>query len=270
MKKILKFFRNIVILVILLLIVAVVLRNYIVIQLAPPIVRATLGVPVSIEGAHISLTKSFIDLDGLEAGNPPGFPEENMLTMPDIYLDYNISSFFKDTLHLEELRVDVASVTVIQEKDGKVNVLALLPPKKDDKDTPEKPVKKRDLQIDLLKLKIGSITFKDYTGTGEPIVKTIRVDIDEEHENITNLEYIGTLIATKVLFNSTINGLLDINVSSLFDEIDVNSILSNNKGISDSLSEQGAKLLDTVSKAAASNDVNDVLQDAAKELKKLF
>lgn len=270
MKKLFKFIRNLIILIIIILVAAVLLRNYIVTYAAPPVVKAALGVPVSIDKADISLTESFVGLDGLKAGNPPGFPDENMLTMPEIFVNYNISSLLKDKIHLEELRVDIASVTVIQNKDGAVNILALLPPEKEGEEAPKKPGRKRELQIDLLRLKIGEITLKDYTGDGEPIVKTITVGIDEEHENVTNPEYLGTLIATKVLLNSSINELLDLNVSSVLNAVNVDDILNTGGELGSTISKQGAEILEKVGSASSSNEVTETIQDAAKKLKDLF
>lgn len=272
MKTLFTIIRTALVLIVLVIVIAVIARNALVVHIAPPVIQRTLGVPVSLSAARINLLQSSIGIEGVHAGNPQDFPPDTMLNMPELYLEYDLGAFLRDTIHLPSVRLHIDTVTVVQ-KDGKVNLLALIPPPGEPEEKPDKPRTKRDLQIDHLALKIDTIILKDYSMGDEPSVHTIRLAMNEEFENITNPSVIGTIIATRVLMNSTIASIVNIDIDNYLKRIDLDALKETALSLPLLRDEDGVTLQESITRALSTNDVGETfkdLEDAAKSLRQLF
>ncbi|HXV18790.1 MAG TPA: hypothetical protein VD883_01800, partial [Candidatus Omnitrophota bacterium] len=86
-------------------------------------------VPVRISGTSISFLKSSIRFSGIKFLNPRGFHEKNMLTTGKVLIDFDPSALWQGRAHFEEVRFELKELVVIKNKEGKLNVDAMKPPK---------------------------------------------------------------------------------------------------------------------------------------------
>ncbi|MCA9405953.1 MAG: hypothetical protein KC684_05405, partial [Candidatus Omnitrophica bacterium] len=119
----------------------------------------------------------------------------------------------------------------------------------------EKPAEKKEapeVNIESLGLKIGKVTYKDYSKGGEPKVNTFNINLDERHTDIKNLNAVVSLIVIKIMTKTTIGQLVDIDLGGLQDNL--SGVL---KGV-------GGAASDTL------NQTSDTLKKTTNELKNLL
>jgi len=113
--------------------------------------------------------------------------------MPEIYVDYDLPAIFKGKVHLEEMRLNMNEFVVVKNEKGELNLDALkvVQAQKEGK-KPEAKAKEGgkipEIQIDTLKLKVGKVVYKDYSGGGNPTVREFKVNLDEELANLILFE----------------------------------------------------------------------------------
>jgi len=178
-------------------------------------------VPVSIGNTDVSFLKSSIRLKEIRVKNPSGFKESLMLHMPLIAINFDLPAFFKGTAHFQEIRLNLAEVVVVKNKDGKLNIDAVKP-KDADKAKQQKARedskakgKAPKLMIDKLYLTIGRVVYKDYSSGGkEPAVQTFDINIkDRVYTNIDNPSGIISLIMVEAITNTTLARLAGLDIS---------------------------------------------------------
>jgi len=156
-------------------------------------------VEIAMDNMKVGLTKTLVDIEGLKLSNPGGYKEELMAEFPRIYVDYNPFALFKKKLHFEEVRLDLKKLTVVRNKESRVNVDSLLITQAIKDNTKTKEQKKARLegfQVDLLKLKIDEVIYKDYTRGRIPTITKYDIYINEEFHNIDNpYSFVALIIA---------------------------------------------------------------------------
>ncbi|MBI2104971.1 MAG: hypothetical protein HYT90_05275 [Candidatus Omnitrophica bacterium] len=197
----------------------VVARNVIAKELVVRGVKAATGLGVGVDRIEIGLRETRVGASGVTVLNPKGFPEPVMVSMPELYVDYDFGSLLKGAPHLEEVRLQLEELTVIRNAQGQVNVNSLrsVREQRTAGGAPRKqpPAKAPQVQIDRLQVKIGRVVFKDYSQGGSPLVKEFNVNVDERFENVTNPQALASAIVTKALARTTISQLANIDVEAL-------------------------------------------------------
>jgi hypothetical protein len=242
-------------------------------------VKAMTGLKLNIKSMNVGILNSLIGINGLQLFNPPGFVDELMVDLPEIYVDYDLGAFIKRKVHLEEVRLNLKEFSVIKNEKGELNLdsLRIVEEKKEEKvEGEEKKEKEKtkmpELQIDVLELKIGKVVYKDYSKGTPPKSKEFNVNIDERYENITNPRAFISLIIVKALKNTTIARLTNFNLGALQEDIAGKLKETTQKfmetadkaiGTGKDLEE---KVKETSEKAAeAGKDVEKKVKEAAKE-----
>ncbi|MFA5144251.1 MAG: hypothetical protein WC522_08855 [Candidatus Omnitrophota bacterium] len=179
------------------------------------------GLKLKIGGFRVGILNTLVDIRNLRILNPAGFKDKNMLNMPEIYVDYDLGAIFKGKVHLTEARINMQEFMVVKNEKGKLNLDSLKvvqaqksgskPGAKAGGKAPDMP----EIQIDKLRLKIGKVFYKDYSGGGEPRVKEFNVNIDEQYTNITNPYTLVSLIVVRALANTSIGSLANFDVKGL-------------------------------------------------------
>jgi len=156
-----------------LFIVFAVAKNIIVKTAITAGVKTMTGLKLDIESMNIGVLKTLVGIKGLKLYNPPQFEDALMVDLPEIYVDYDLKSFFDKKVHLEEVRLDMKELVVVKNKEGVLNIESLKAvqgaqqPQQQpgQKATPpaEKKEKMPEMKLDLLKLKIGRVLYKDYS-----------------------------------------------------------------------------------------------------------
>ncbi|MCP5004802.1 MAG: hypothetical protein GY941_12805 [Planctomycetes bacterium] len=241
--------------------------------------KALTGLKLEIKSMDIGLFSTLLGIDELQLFNPEGFVDELMMDLPEIYVDYDLGSFLKGRAHLQEVRLDLREFFVIKNKEGVLNIDSLRVVK-DTKEKKEEKVEEKkekrempELQIDLLKLKIGKVVYKDYTKGTAPTVKEFNVNIDEQYENISDPYAFSSLILVRALKNTSIANLANFNLGPFQEEASrrVDGATRKLKDTADTVLESGQKAAEeevqkTVDKAVESTkDVEKKIGDAAKD-----
>ena len=169
-------------------------------------VKVATGLKMNMDKLDIGIIKTLLSIEGLVLYNPSDFEEKVMVDLPEIYVDYDLGAFFKKKVHLREVRLNLKEFIVVRNKQGVLNLdslTAVQASKKDEavkKDEPKaKSAEKMEMQIDLLKLKIGKVIEKDYSAGGEPVIKEYNINIDETFENISDLNDVVKIVLAKIL-----------------------------------------------------------------------
>ncbi len=209
-------------LIVVIILVGLVLAKNIIIKTAVSGgVKAATGLKLQIKGLRVGIFNSLIDIKDLKLFNPPDFTDKVMADVPLIYIDYDLGAFFKNKVHLEEMKLDLKEFVVVKNEKGELNLdsLKVVKEEKGEKVSKEKaPEEKKEapkIQIDDLSLKIGKVIYKDYSKGGSPQVKEFNVNIDEQYQNITDPNALVSLIVVKALTKTTIANLANFDISAL-------------------------------------------------------
>ena len=226
-------------------------------------VKAITGLKLSIKSMKVGIITTMVGINEMKLYNPQGFTDPLMVDIPEIYVDYDLGAFLKKEIHLKEVRLDLKEFMVVKDKDGKLNLDSLKAvqtakeeePEKQEEKAPAKKQEKPKIRIDLLKLKIGKVIYKDYSKSPEkPSVREFNVNIDAQYENITDPEALARIIVVKALANTTISSLTNFDLGPITD-----SLKGGLKNAGDLVTNVTGKTLDV------GKDVGEKTLDTAKE-----
>lgn len=167
---------------------------------------------------RVGLLNTRVDIRNLRLFNPQVFKDRLMADMPEIYVDYNLSSLIKGRLYLTETRINLKEFTIVKNESGELNLnsLKVVQAYKQGRTPSEKvPVKALQLRIDDLRLKIGRVIYKDYSRGGEPFVKEFEINLDERYKNINDPYLLVSLIVVKAMANTSIAALAGFDLNGL-------------------------------------------------------
>jgi len=181
-------------------------------------------VDLDVKGIHVGLASTDLGVEELKLHNPAGYSDSIMMDMPEFYVDYVLMDILKGNIHLKEIRLHLKEFVVVKNQKGDLNLnsfKSVQESKKEEK-TAEQPASssKTKLQIDVLKLKIGKVIFKDYSKGGEPVVKEYDINIDKEYQNITDPSALSKLILSEALVKTTIAQLANFDVGALTKDVE--------------------------------------------------
>jgi len=256
MKKILTRCIAVIVVVLLVLVLA---RNLIV----PPIIRsgirAATGLNVVIGSMDIGLFKTYLNVARVELLNPPQFEDRVMVNIPLIHVNYQLGALLRKKVHLRSVTFAMQDVLIVKNADGSFNIDALkaLQDKQRPPAEPKPEMKKIDLQIDELAIRIGTVTFKDYSDGGAPRVQQISLNFDERFTHVTDPHQLTIEIIMRIMTRAGIVGLLNLGMLSL-----------PAAGV-----QQAAEVARGVVSGVATNsggDAGKALQDAADQLRKVL
>ncbi|MCK9594862.1 MAG: hypothetical protein PHH68_05610 [Candidatus Omnitrophica bacterium] len=161
-------------------------------------IKALTGVTVKVESIKVGVFKQVVAVNNLQLFNPKEFTDQLMADIPEIYVDYDLGAFMKGKVHLKELRLNLKELAVNKSAKGKINLESLqsLQPKGSGP-APE-------IAIDLLKLDIDKVVYRDYSSGGSPQAREFNVNIHEQYENITDPNQLVMIILSRALVNTTI------------------------------------------------------------------
>lgn len=184
------------------------------------VVKKMTGLELSIGSLDIGLLSTKVNIRNMKLLNTPSFPEKVMLDIGKLFVDIELSSVFQDTIHIEDSELDLRELSLIRNKEGKLNINTLTAiSKKTGK--PRHPSKKeeathgRQISFDRISLKIGRVSYKDYALGVTPLVKTVKINIHEVYYNIHSIDNLLIIIIVRALERSGIPQLADIDLKSL-------------------------------------------------------
>jgi uncharacterized protein involved in outer membrane biogenesis len=189
-------------------------------------VKYATGLEMEIDRMQVGLLNTRLGIEGLRLKNPPGFADPYMFDVPEVYVDYDLGSFLRKEPHIEEIRFNLNELTVVRASDGHLNLDALraVQASKDKEAAPQQQVEPAKepreqaamkVRIDLLKLKVGKVVYKDYSRGDPPRVQEFAVNIDESVPNITNLQVFAATIVSRALARTAVARLTGFDLKEL-------------------------------------------------------
>ena len=178
-------------------------------------VQAITGLELNIKSVNIGIFETLISIKDLKIFNPDGFEERFMADAPEIYADYNIEDLLKKKIHFSEIRLDLKELVVIKNRDGELNVNSLKVVKKKQSVRAKAGHKRSNLEIDVLQLKIGKVTYKDYSSGRTPKVREYNININERYRDIKDSRTFARLVLFKALVNTGISNIANFDMISL-------------------------------------------------------
>ena len=87
--------------------------------------RYYLGTPVEVSAAKVDFLNTQILFKGIQIKNPSGFPEGALAKIPEIFVDFEISSLLDGRFYFDEISIHFEELKVVRIPDGRINLLAL-------------------------------------------------------------------------------------------------------------------------------------------------
>ena len=228
------------------------------------------GLELAIGSMDVGFLAPKVDVTDMKLFNPAGFNDKVMIDMPKFLASFELASFFKERVHFKTLELNLKELTVVRNKEQKLNIDALKAVG-EKKQQGEKPVEQKQAKkapqvtIDKLILKIGKVTYKDYLFGEKPFTKTVNVGINEVYRDVTDPNKLVLLIVVRALEGTGIAQLANFDLGTL--KADVGDTLK--KGVS-GVTEAGQKELESVGKTSAKDAEKKVEDELMKGLQKQF
>lgn len=211
MKKII---RNVLIVLVLLFVVGIMARNAVIKSAARKAVQQATGFDLEVGGVSAGLLSSTFELNGLKLINPEDFPEETAIEIKQMFVSYDLKSFFMDEIHLREVILNIPRMVVVQKEDGESNLKRLSQvgqgkeeegeKKKGEKleENPEKKIDKpaKKFRIDTLTLKLGTVEMHTYVQSqSKPQMRVHDLNVDRTYTDIRDPTQLAAIFAMAML-----------------------------------------------------------------------
>ncbi len=187
-----KYFKWVIILVAAIVVLSVA-RDFVIklaIEAAAP---SVIGSRLQIGSFQLGVFSQKIRIKNLKLYNPPGFPDEAFLVMPEMAVAVNIHELLTGKMHFPEVVFNMDKMIVVKNKDGKLNLDSLKIVQEQMAAAKEKKGQPVAFQIDTLRLNIGRIIVKDFTHAPPELVQEYDVNIKDKV--IRNVDGAPKLIA---------------------------------------------------------------------------
>ena len=221
-------------------------------------VKQLLGLEVEAKAVRVSLSKTWIEVAGLNVFNPKNFSRRLMADVPEIYVDFDLMSFLSNKPHFSHIRLNIKEFIIVRNPGGGLNINSIsaiggVRSARDKKPAVIKSAAKPKIKIDILELKVGRVLYEDRTQVPEAVFE-YSVNIDEKYKNITDVDKFVKLIVTRSLINTAVSKLADLSFGRLKE--DVSSLLKHSKSIL-----KGADSIE---------DIAQAVKGVTKELESIF
>ncbi len=255
--------------VIVLILLLLVVKNAVIKKAVQTGVKKATGLELTIRDMDVGIISARVDVRDMRLLNPPAFPDRIMIDIPKFLVDVELLSFFRDRIHIEVIELDLNELTVVRNKDGKLNLAAIKAisekQQKAKKETEKrtKETKPKQILIETLHLKIGKVTYKDYALGIKGFTKTFKIGINEIYHNVTDPQQLIKLVIVRALQKTDVPKLADFDLGAI--EGDVKETL---KTVQSAAKESGEKELKEVEESATKELEKTVGKDLIEGLKK--
>lgn len=198
-----------------LLVVLFVWRNALVKVAVEKGVEAVTGLRVTMGTFNLGLYKSVVKATDLKIYNPEGFPEEVMMDIPEVFVNYDLPEILKKKVHFYEMRINIKEFVVVRNEKKELNLRSLKSIRRTKSEESGEPRGLAALKIDQLDLQIGRVIYKDHSARGGAAVKEFTVNTREGYRDISNTRSLISLIVFKALAKTTVSTLTNFDLAVL-------------------------------------------------------
>lgn len=173
-----------------------------------------IGAKVAASGLSLGIFTGNVRISGLKVYNPKGFPSGVLLDMPLITVKCRLPALLKKKIDLALVDIRLKQMTVIKNKEGKLNVDALKVSKKDESASGKKQ-EAMGFHIDLFNLEIGKIVNRDLSVGEKPMLEVYEVNFKKSYRNINSPAQLAALVLVGSLEQTAIKGAQVYGVAAL-------------------------------------------------------
>ena len=204
----------ILILVIFALFVIGIVKDQIIKGVVATVASKITGAPVQIDGFSLGVLNRSVRISGFKMYNPEGFSKGILIDLSRINVKYDLGALLKKKLHLLNAEIEIKEMCLEKNKEGKMNVDSLKIAKQGEKKE-GKPAEQMPMQIDVFKLGIGKIIFKDFSSGKEPIVNAYEINLHKTYKDIGSAQQLAALIMTEPMKAAGIQGAKIYGIAAL-------------------------------------------------------
>jgi uncharacterized protein involved in outer membrane biogenesis len=180
--------------------------------------RSQTGMEVKISAVHVGLLSPTLSIEGLKLYNTAEFGGSVCLDMPELHIEYNPSILRGGQFHLTLLRLDLAELSVVLDKNGRNNFETL---KKKSKETASHKKSADNIKftgIDVVNITLGKFLVSNLaSGRGEEIDFGIKNQILRNVKTEADLASLGLSMFSGSKVKA--KGDTDMDLSQLFDSL---------------------------------------------------
>jgi hypothetical protein len=202
-----KLLQKILITIVVLLVILVFLKNIIIQSVITSVGSKVAGAKIELKYFSLSLLTQRVHMKGLKVYNPPGFPNEYMVDIPEVDISADVPAFLGGKIHLRHAVFNLKEMVVIKNREGKLNVDSLKvveDQKKAAKDKGKEPSPEYAIQIDELKLNVERVVYKDLSKE-QPTIQTFDVGLkDKSYKDIKSVQQLITVILVSAMKQTAI------------------------------------------------------------------
>lgn len=86
------------------------------------VVTQQTGFPLTIDRLQLGLRDGTLRVQGLTLGNPPGFGDQPLVSLPELYLAYDLTAAATNAIRFHEVRLNLNQVNLIVDAQGRTNL----------------------------------------------------------------------------------------------------------------------------------------------------
>ena len=194
--------------VLIFLLVFSIIKNHIIKVAIENIGSDIVGAEIQIDRFSLGFVSQAVSIKGFKIQNPPGFPEEYLINVPEVTIKANLLALLIGKIHLKKIVVNVHELVVIKSKDNQMNVDALKVSTEDASqdesnqatNQSQQKLSLQKFQIDLLKLNVDRVVYKDYSLGPEPTIKVYDIGLrDKVIKDITSVEELAVSVLVQAM-----------------------------------------------------------------------
>jgi hypothetical protein len=174
-------------------------------------IQSRTGFSVKVEKLSVNPFTTNVQIKGLVLTNPTDWPAPEFADLREFHAQAHLFSVFSDQVVADELVVDVAQLTLVRNKEGKLNATVFSDglsgaPNGEAGQSKQKKTRQGFL-IKHLVLKFDKLTFADYSGTS-PSVKDYNINFNQEMHDVDSVSKLISPITRSFLTSDALGNLL--------------------------------------------------------------
>jgi len=188
-------------------------KNIIIKSVVTKVAGNIIGSRVTVKGLSLGIFTGSVHISGLKIYNPQDFPQGVLVDIPWIKAKCRLPALFKNKIDLAFVDVNLKQLTVIKNKDGKLNVDSLKVSKKED--AGQKKKEAMDFHIDQFDLEIGRVVNRDLSAGKIPHMTAYEINFKKTYRNINSPQQLAALVLVGSLEQTAIKGAKVYGVAAL-------------------------------------------------------
>jgi hypothetical protein len=180
--------------------------------------RSQTGMEAKISAVHVGLLSPTLSVEGLKLYNTAEYGGSICLDMPELHIEYDPSAMRSRQFHLTLLRLDLAEVLVVVDKNGRNNFERWKQKSKETSGHKKSSSKTKFTGIDVMNITLGKMLVSNLaTGHREEIDFGIKNQITRDVKPNADLASLGLTMFSRG--KVTAKGDDDMDLSQFFDSL---------------------------------------------------